>query len=618
MNLGFGNNVKSALAADITATQTVISVMPGTGNLFAALLQPDPALENHSHPSKLYAKVTLTDAQETVFEICHLTAVSADKLTVIRGQEGTTAKGWSLNNTIANFATRGSEDNFVQIEDLQNGRYLAATAGGTANALTVDLPSTFYLNGGNTFALHAPLLITPTLTNTGASTLMLTLSGHVVGTYPLLKGNNTALQAGDVVAKSPFMAIFNTEQNRFLVMNPTTEIGVVRSVNTHKPDASGDVKLGTAADADIGTAPGNVMPVGAFGVGPAGAGRATLADLLSPDKGFTGFTWSVTGGDPDAPSFFPQGDTFGIQSQLWHNTVQYFSLQTAWRRNRIGFRMMEANVPGEWFEYFHTGRPPTATQTGALPLTGGTLTGQVIAPNFATTPNATPVGSGTYAQQLGSQAPFFQPNWQWPVTSGGVFVPIAKGTSTRKDKGWPTAISYGYLMPGEDMHAHPVIHALGDSGMENIWDFDTQTGGLRSGKAGEFATQNWVNSRCPFPVGYFMLMGNASDPNGLYPGTTWQDMTASYDGRVISLGYDPLGTGGSNSVSLGVEHMPAHSHGLKAYHSNTSLDGGSSNRYSVDPTNGAVADDVVVSSGGGQSFNVTNAYVHVRGWMRIA
>ncbi|MBI6183444.1 tail fiber protein, partial [Serratia proteamaculans] len=225
MNLGFGNNVKSALAADITATQTVISVMPGTGNLFAALLQPDPALENHSHPSKLYAKVTLTDAQETVFEICHLTAVSADKLTVIRGQEGTTAKGWSLNNTIANFATRGSEDNFVQIEDLQNGRYLAATAGGTANALTVDLPSTFYLNGGNTFALHAPLLITPTLTNTGASTLMLTLSGHVVGTYPLLKGNNTALQAGDVVAKSPFMAIFNTEQNRFLVMNPTTEIG---------------------------------------------------------------------------------------------------------------------------------------------------------------------------------------------------------------------------------------------------------------------------------------------------------------------------------------------------------------------------------------------------------
>ncbi|WP_329909913.1 hypothetical protein [Serratia quinivorans] len=252
MNLGFGNNVKSALAADITATQTVISVMPGTGNLFAALLQPDPALENHSHPSKLYAKVTLTDAQETVFEICHLTAVSADKLTVIRGQEGTAAKGWSLNNTIANFATRGSEDNFVQIEDLQNGRYLAATAGGTANALTVDLPSTFYLNGGNTFALHAPLLITPTLTNTGTSTLMLTLSGHVVGTYPLVKGNNTALQAGDLVAKSPFMAIFNTEQNRFLVMNPTTEIGVVRSVNTHGPDASGNVKL-TAADVDAWT-----------------------------------------------------------------------------------------------------------------------------------------------------------------------------------------------------------------------------------------------------------------------------------------------------------------------------------------------------------------------------
>lgn len=283
----------------------------------------------------------------------------------------------------------------------------------------------------------------------------------------------------------------------------------------------------------------------------------------------------------------------------------------------IGYSSIPANGV-KWNRVYTTAYKPTALDTGALPLTGGTCTGQIIAPNFASTPDATPVGSGTYSEQLNSKAPFFQANWQWPVTSGGVFVPIAKGKSTRKDKGWPTAISYGYLMPGEDMHAHPVIHALGDNGMENIWDFDTQTGGLRSGKAGEFATQNWVNSRCPFPVGYFMLMGNHSDPNVIYPGTEWQDMTASFDGRVLSLGFDALGTGGSNTVTLGVEHMPPHSHNLKAYHSNTSLDGGWSSRYSVDPTEGSEGNDVITSTGGGNGFNVTNAYVHVRGWMRTA
>ncbi|MCS4266597.1 phage tail protein [Serratia sp. BIGb0163] len=94
-----------------------------------------------------------------------------------------------------------------------------------------------------------------------------------------------------------------------------------------------------------------------YGLGAAGSDRALLADLLSPNKGYTGYTWSATSGDPDAPSFFPQGGTFGIQNQLWHNTGQYFALQTVWRNGRVGFRTMEANVPGAWNEFFHTGNP---------------------------------------------------------------------------------------------------------------------------------------------------------------------------------------------------------------------------------------------------------------------
>ena len=153
-------------------------------------------LRQRLKPLKVYAKITLTDAKETVFEVCHLTAVNNDMLTVVRGQEGTAAKGWSLNDVIANFATRGSENQFVQIEQLQSGHYTSAVAGGTANGLTLALPATFFLNGSTEWALKTPILIYPTLNNTGASTLQLTMGGRVMGTYPLVKGSNTALRAG--------------------------------------------------------------------------------------------------------------------------------------------------------------------------------------------------------------------------------------------------------------------------------------------------------------------------------------------------------------------------------------------------------------------------------------
>ncbi|MEO2273705.1 pyocin knob domain-containing protein [Serratia marcescens] len=250
MIIGFGNNVVSSLAADITATQTTIQVMPGAGALFAGLLTYDYA--NDSNPLKVYAKITLTDAKETVFEVCHLTAVNNDMLTVVRGQEGTAAKGWSLNDVIANFATRGSENQFVQIEQLQSGHYTSAVAGGTANGLTLALPATFFLNGSTEWALKTPILIYPILNNTGASTLQLTMGGRVMGTYPLVKGSNTALRAGDIVAKNPFLAVFNADQGRFIVLNPTTDVGSVRTVNSIGPDVGGNVTLKAL---DVGALP---------------------------------------------------------------------------------------------------------------------------------------------------------------------------------------------------------------------------------------------------------------------------------------------------------------------------------------------------------------------------
>lgn len=264
MIIGFGNNVVSSLAADITASQTTIQVMPGAGAMFANLLTSDYA--NSSNPLKTYAKITLTDAKETVFEVCHLTAVNNDMLTVIRGQEGTTAKGWSLNDVIANFATRGSENQFVQIEELQSGHYVAGVAGGTENNLTLELPATYFVNGGADWTLRTPLVVIPALNNTGASTLQLTMGGRVLGIFPLYKGNKSELSASDIIKDVPVLCVLDNTRTYFSVLNPLEIYLGSRYLQKDQnlsdvPDkalARQSLQLGDSATRNVGTTQGTV------------------------------------------------------------------------------------------------------------------------------------------------------------------------------------------------------------------------------------------------------------------------------------------------------------------------------------------------------------------------
>lgn len=241
---------------------------------------------------------------------------------------------------------------------------------------------------------------------------------------------------------------------------------------------------------------------------------------------------------------------------------------------------------------------------------GDTATGPILAPYFASKPDAKPEGAGTYGEQLSLKAPFYQPNWQWDVTSGGIFVPVAKGTSTRKGKGWPTAVSFGYLMPGVDMHAHPVIHAIGDSGQECIWEFDTQTGGLRS-KAGTFAIEEQQPIvPLPFsgdspPPGHALMLGQAFDknayprtaqafPSGVFPDMRGRTILGKPDDRgPLSLADGEVKSHGHGGEVAGTDlgspettESGGYSPKLRSYPSNTSLDGGTSSRHTIDQDRG--------------------------------
>lgn len=359
MILGFGNNVVSALASEITASQKTIPVMPGTGVKFEALLTQDNA--NSSTDLKAFAKITLTDSGETEFEICHLLSVSGDALSVLRGQEGTAAKGWMLNDVVANFATRGSENQFVQVDHLQSGFYCAGVAGGSANALTLSLPSSFFLNSATDWMLRTPVIVYPTQDNTGAATLQLILGGSVLGTFPLYKGDKDQLVAGDVLKDVALVCLLDKTKTFFSVMNP----GAIYA------------GLGTAAFHDVQTSKDDVTAGRVLANGGALALRTVLA---GPGKAITDFDGlpanSVSFGYSDAthsPGFTGSVIDFSGSSGRYNAQI---ATQYNGNGNRIAFRTHNGDSAGawnNWFEFYHTGNKPTAVDTGAMPYFGAAM-----------------------------------------------------------------------------------------------------------------------------------------------------------------------------------------------------------------------------------------------------
>ncbi|HHH2922967.1 TPA: hypothetical protein ACPY88_002244 [Citrobacter freundii] len=372
MITGFGNNVISSLAADITAGQTTIQVMPGTGAKFAGLLNYDYA--NASNPLQTYAKITLTDAKETVFEICHLISVNNDVLTVVRGQEGTTAKGWALNDVIANFATRGSENQFVQIEQLQSGHYISGVAGGTANALTLELPATYFVNGSTDWTLRTPIVVYPTQNNTGAATLQLTMGGRVLGTFKLYKGNKAELVANDILKDVALVCLLDKTKSFFNVSNP----GAIYA------------GLGTAAFCDVTTSTTDSTPGHVLRVGDRGFGLGALPII----EGFDFSTYQFAAGETllislassiNKPSGIvsPSGWVYihvtGVRNVFGDVSI----ITTDFNTVETTFCACVTESKGGARIWVTKKLPTSAADVGALPITGGTVNGNLKVDGFS-------------------------------------------------------------------------------------------------------------------------------------------------------------------------------------------------------------------------------------------
>src|SRR5262245_22467892 len=103
MTIIWANNASTTIAGSITATDTTVALAAGTGILF-----PTPTAGQ-------FFKATFYDqATKTQTEIVHVTARSGDVCTIVRAQEGTTAKAWNASDIFANLVTAGTLQNFVQ------------------------------------------------------------------------------------------------------------------------------------------------------------------------------------------------------------------------------------------------------------------------------------------------------------------------------------------------------------------------------------------------------------------------------------------------------------------------------------------------------------------------
>ena len=64
---------------------------------------------------------------------------------------------------------------------------------------------------------------------------------------------------------------------------------------------------------------------------------------------------------------------------------------------------------------------------------------------------------------------------------------------------------------------------------------------------------------CPWPVGAVLQMTNATNPNDVYPGTTWQKIQGAFL-LGSSSGHSLGSTGGAETVTLTENNLPSHSH----------------------------------------------------------
>lgn len=153
-----------------------------------------------------------------------------------------------------------------------------------------------------------------------------------------------------------------------------------------------------------------------------------------------------------------------------------------------------------------------------------------------------------------------------------------------------------------------------------------------------------IDSKCPHRIGDVFLTTSNENPSISWPGTSWIDMSGNYEAKTIMIGSEALKTGGADDVTLSVDNLPSHGHGLSGvkikeagghthpydkYQKDGTQD---ATRVSVDNVRLGIEQDEtgeagehthdfegeIDKTGSDKSFSVVSSFVTLRGWLRTA
>lgn len=181
----FKNNAFSALAGSATDVATTLTLTPSTGSRF-----PSPTGGDFF----LATLVGLDgNGSESSWEIVKVTGRSNDSLTVVRGQEGTTAVAWDAG---ARIESRATANTYAGLLPLAGGTLTGGLAGTTATFSTSVTTALHAMSGAS------PVIRAATSDGSDNAVMVITGGGDVSvdrGALVGLYGNEHATNPGDAV-----------------------------------------------------------------------------------------------------------------------------------------------------------------------------------------------------------------------------------------------------------------------------------------------------------------------------------------------------------------------------------------------------------------------------------
>lgn len=204
MPVAIENQAYGRLAGSITPSSTTISLQAGHGLRFGIF------------PAGTFKTANLIRTDNTV-EFVKITARSGDTLTVVRGQQGSTALSFSINDRIEMVPDKGTLAEFPQLGLVEQSLWPA----GTVTAMTATLAS-----GGDAASLLDGFQVSVRAlgANTSATpTFNLTIGSSPTGPKIITRPDGSVLSPQDIPGLDFRMELrYTSSLDRWLLQNPAT------------------------------------------------------------------------------------------------------------------------------------------------------------------------------------------------------------------------------------------------------------------------------------------------------------------------------------------------------------------------------------------------------------